>query len=449
MKCKDIYEWPENYGEPDWFIHDRFGMFIHFGLFSAAARHEWVMTLERIGVEGYKKYFDNFNPDFFDAKKWAKEAKEAGFQYAVLTAKHHEGFALWDTQLSDYKITNTKFGRDVVKEYVDAFRAEGLKVGLYFSLLDWYHPDFLVDGYHPERNNEEYIKSHPGDMESYRKFMHGQVKELLTGYGKIDYLWFDFSYPQRDWGDSVGKGKEDWGSEELEKMILSLQPDIIINDRLGLGRGVGTPEQYQRSSKADNGGKPIVWEACQTLNNSWGYDRDNLNWKSPEMVVKLLIDTVSKGGNMLLNIGPNGRGEIDSRTQSILDEIKEWMRLHRESIYGCGPSEYEAPLDARFTQNGNHLYLHLFSWPYRTLLINGLGGEVEYAQLLNDHSEIKYIQDEGLSGKRKSHKDLNLEVTEIHIKDKFEEKALLVTLPVQKPDVIVPVIEFILKEQED
>ena len=167
------------------------------------------------------------------------------------------------------------------------------------------------------------------------------------------------------------------------------------------------------------------------------------------MVIKLLIDTVSKGGNMLLNIGPNGRGEIDRRTMSIMDDVREWMRLHSESIYGCGPSDYEAPADARFTQRGNHLYLHLFSWPYRSLLINGLGGEVEYAQLLNDHSEIKYIQDEGLSGKRKSHKDLNLEVTEIHIKDKFEDKALLVTLPVQKPDTAVPVIEFILKEQED
>ena len=150
MKCKDIYEWPENYGDPDWFVHDRFGLFIHFGLFSAAARHEWVMTLEQIGKEGYRKYFDNFNPDLFDAGKWAKMAKEAGFKYAVLTAKHHEGFALWDTQLSDYKITNTKFGRDLVREYIEAFRAEGLKIGIYFSLLDLYHPDFLVDVYLPE-----------------------------------------------------------------------------------------------------------------------------------------------------------------------------------------------------------------------------------------------------------------------------------------------------------
>lgn len=446
MEHEDIYEWAENYGDPKWFLYDRFGLFIHFGLFSLAARHEWVMTIEELSAGGYRKYFDRFNPDLFDAKKWAKEAREAGFRYAVLTAKHHEGFALWDTQLSDYKITNTPFARDLVKEYIEAFREEGLKVGLYFSLLDWYHPDFLVDGYHPQRNNKEYIDEHPGDMESYRKFMHGQVQELLTNYGRIDYLWFDFSYPQRDWGSSIGKGKDDWGSEALEKLVLSLQPNIILNDRLDLGRGVGTSEQYQRNSWSGLSGRLMIWEACQTLNNSWGYDRDNLNWKSPEMIIKLLIDTVSKGGNMLLNIGPNGRGEIDRHSAKILHEIKKWMSLHKESIYGCTVSNYEAPVDSRFTQKGKRLYLHLFSWPYRTLLINGLGGEVEYARLLSDHSEIKYMQGEALLGSRRSHKDLNLEITEIHVRDTFENKALLITLPVQKPNVIVPVIEFFLKE---
>ena len=446
MEMIKNFEWPDDYGNPEWFMEDRFGLFIHFGLFSAAARHEWVMTLEQIGKDGYQKYFDNFNPDLLDAREWAKKAKAAGFKYAVLTAKHHEGFALWDTALSDYKITNTAYGRDLVKEYAEAFRAEGLQVGLYFSLIDWNHPDFLVDGYHPERNNKEYIENHPGDMESYTKFMHGQVRELLTNYGKIDYLWFDFSYANRDWGDSVGKGREDWKSEDLEKMILSLQPDIILNDRLDLGRGVGTPEQYQRNARMESGEKQLVWEACQTLNGSWGYDRDNLDWKTPEMVTKLLIDTVSKGGNMLLNIGPNARGEWDAKTEEILNRVGEWMRLHGRAIYGCGASEYDAPADARFTQNGNRLYLHLFSWPYRTLLIEKLGGKVAYAQLVHDNSEIKYIQDEGLSGKRKSHKDLNAEVTEIHIKDKFEDNSLLVTLPVQRPDVLVPVIEFILKD---
>ncbi len=440
------YDWPKEYGNPEWFINDRFGLFIHFGLFSIAARHEWVMTLEQIGKEKYNKYFKNFNPDLFDAREWAKQAKKAGFKYAVLTAKHHEGFALWDSALTDYKVTNTPFKRDIVKEFVEAFRAEGLKVGLYFSLLDWYNEDFLVDGYHPERNNEEYISNHPGNMEAYRKFMHGQVKELLTNYGTIDYIWFDFSYANRDWGNSIGKGKDDWGSEELEKLILSLQPNIIINDRLDLGKGVATPEQYQRSQVNGGESNPPVWEACQTLNGSWGYDRDNLDWKTPELIVKMLVDTVSKGGNFLLNVGPNGRGEWDPKTKEIMESVGEWMRLHDRAITGCGVSEFKAPADCRYTQNGRHLYLHILSWPYRTLVLEGLGGKVKYIQLLNDSSEIKFIENEGISGKRKSHKDLNLEVTELHIKEKLNEDILMLTLPVQKPDVLVPVIDILLKD---
>lgn len=443
---KDTHlDWPDTYGDPGWFIHDRFGLFIHFGLFSAAARHEWVMTLEQINKEDYRKYFDYFNPDLLDMRQWAKKAREAGFTYAVLTTKHHEGFALWDSALTDYKVTNTPCGRDLVREFVDAFRAEGLQIGFYFSLIDWYHPAFTVDGYHPMRNDDAYIRSHPGDMAAYTEFMHGQVKELLTGYGKIDYLWFDFSYENRDWGKSVGKGSADWRSKELEQLILSLQPDIIINDRLGLGRGVKTPEQYQRHARMEDGQKKLVWEACQTLNGSWGYDRDNLDWKPADMLIRLLTDTVSKGGNLLLNIGPDGRGQIDAPTTARLDSIGEWMRLHKDAIIGCSESQFIAPTDTRFTQNGKHLYLHLFAWPYRTLVLEGLGGKVAYARFLHDHSEIRFIEAEGLSGRRKSHTDLNQEVTEIHIKDKFADDTLMLTLPVQRPDVLTPVIELILK----
>lgn len=445
MEQKESYEWPAYYGNPEWLVHDRFGLFIHFGLFSVAGRHEWVMTLEQLSKEDYKKYFDHFNPDLFDAGEWARRAKKAGFKYAVLTAKHHEGFALWDTKLSDYKITNTAFRRDLVKEYLDAFRQEGLKVGLYFSLLDWYDPYFPVDGYHPQRNNQQYIETFGGDMERYNSLMHGQVKELLTCYGKIDYLWFDFSYPDRDWGNLVGKGKEDWKSEELEQMILSLQPEILINDRLGLNRGVKTPEQYQHSGRRQDGQKSLVWEACQTLNGSWGYDRDNQDWKAPEMVVKQLIDTVSKGGNLLLNVGPNGRGEWDETSAEIVGQVGEWMRLHNKAIIGCGTCMYKAPVDARFTQNGRHLYLHLFSWPYRTLEIENLGGKICFAQLLNDGSEIKYIQGEELSAKRKSYTDLNQEVAQPHIKDHFADQTLMLILPVKRPNVLVPVIELILE----
>src|SRR5690349_12321026 len=200
-----------------WWTDDRFGMFIHWGTYSLAARHEWVKNIERIPDSVYHKYFDNFNPDEFDPKKWAKEAKAAGMKYAVLTTKHHEGFCLFDSKYTDYKATNTKAKRDLVREYVDAFRAEGIKVGFYYSLIDWHHPDFTLDGVHPLQPKSEadsdYAKINKGrDWNKYKTYLHNQIRELLTNYGKIDILWLDFSYPNPN---GHGKGKNDWGSVEL------------------------------------------------------------------------------------------------------------------------------------------------------------------------------------------------------------------------------------------
>ncbi|TCL77349.1 alpha-L-fucosidase-like protein [Curtobacterium sp. PhB128] len=173
-------------GLPAWFTHDRFGMFIHWGLYALPARHEWVKNRERITDADYQKYFDHFDPDLFDAADWARRAREAGMKYVVLTTKHHEGFCLWDSKLTDYKSTNTPFGRDIVREFVDAVRAEGLRVGFYHSLIDWHHPDFTVDGVHPRRDDspEEIEAFNQGrDMSRYREYLHGQVEELLTDYG--------------------------------------------------------------------------------------------------------------------------------------------------------------------------------------------------------------------------------------------------------------------------
>lgn len=440
-------DWPENYGDPTWFVNDRFGLFIHFGLYSVAARHEWGMTLEEQSLDAYQKYFDVFDPDLLKPEAWAKKAKEIGFKYVVITAKHHDGFALWDTQYSDYKITNTPYKKDLLHELVTALKKEGLRVGFYYSLLDWQRADFLVDGYHPERNNLEYIKRHPGNMKTYQQFMKDQIKELLTNYGTIDYLWFDFSYPTRDWGDSVGKGKADWDSENLEKLILALQPKIIINDRLDLHRGVGTPEQYQRTNGMEKNGKELVWEACQTLNGSWGYDRNNLDWKSADTIIQLLVDNVSKNGNMLLNVGPNGRGEWDKTSLEILNEIQDWMKYHSEAIYGCRSSDFEAPQDCRYTQKGNRLYLHCFSWPYRTILLNGLGDKIKFARLMSDGSEIQFKDSKAITGVRPSYKDLRKEITEVNIKESLDPESVILNLPIRKPFGTVPVIELILKEE--
>ncbi len=187
-----------NTGVTSWMREARLGLFIHWGLYSVPARHEWVKSRERLSDLVYDEYFAHFDPDLYDPASWAREAKNAGMRYFVITTKHHEGFCLWDSQLTDYKATNTPAKRDLLRPMVDAFRAEGLKVGFYHSLIDWHHPDFPVDGFHPQRDDEEFKKANKGrDMAKYREYLHGQVRELLTGYGKIDYIFYDFSYPAR------------------------------------------------------------------------------------------------------------------------------------------------------------------------------------------------------------------------------------------------------------
>jgi alpha-L-fucosidase len=421
-----------------WFTHDRFGMFIHWGLYALAARHEWVMNYEKTPTEEYEKYAKYFDPDLYDPRAWARAAKAAGMKYVVLTTKHHEGFCLWDTALTDYKATNTPAGRDLVREFVDAVRAEGLKVGFYHSLLDWHHPDFTIDGRHPRRDDspEEIERLNTGrDMSKYREYLHGQVRELLTDYGRIDYLFYDFSYEYEPhhptWG---GKGAKDWGAEELLALTRELQPGIVVNDRLGIPGDIVTPEQYQPSEPMKVDGVEVPWEACQTINGSWGYFRDNHNHKAPELMIRMLIDGVSKNGNMLLNVGPTARGELDAVASEALEAFADWMHLHSRSIYGAGASTFETPVDARYTQRGDRLYLHLFSWPFEHIHLPGLAGKVEYAQLLNDASELSFREIDpdtpalttGMGGQPAG--------------------TLTLQLPVVRPDVAIPVVELFLRE---
>ncbi len=415
-----------------WFTRDRFGMFIHWGLYSLPARHEWVQNKEKISEQDYRKYFEHFDPDLYDPTVWARMARAAGMKYVVLTSKHHEGFCLWDSDLTDYKATNTPAGRDLVGPFVEACRGEGLKVGFYHSLIDWHHPQYPVDGLHPMRDDMAFREAQKGrDIGKYREYLHGQTRELLTRYGKIDILWFDFSYSRFDWGWSKGKGKDDWQSEQLMAMVRELQPEIIVNDRLEIGGDLTTPEEYQPHSRLTVDGKPVLWEACQTMNGSWGYDRDNLDWRPAEMLLRMLIDSVGKGGNMLLNVGPNARGEFPLLARQRLEAIGEWMRLHSRSIHGCTASEFTPPPDCRYTQNGDRLYLHLFAWPFRHVHLPGLAGKVRYAQLLSDASEIKM-------------QVIPPDADAWNTNMAGQAGALTLELPVQKPDVAVPVVELSL-----
>ena len=423
-------------GDTGWFTHDRFGMFIHWGLYSMPGRHEWIRNYEEIPNEDYEKYFEQFNPDLFNPKEWAKAAREAGMKYFVITTKHHEGFCMWDSKYTDYKVTNTPCGRDLLREIVDAFRAEGLKVGFYHSLIDWHHPDFTVDNVHPLRNRPDRAKLNEGcDMARYREYLHNQVRELLTEFGKIDIIWFDFSYPQ--WGED-GKGHADWDSEGLVRMIRELQPGIMINNRLDLpgGGDVITPEQNTPDDPVtDENGNPVVWEGCQTFSGSWGYHRDELTWKSAKQCIDMLINHVCRNGNLLMNVGPTSRGYIDHRAMERLKAYAEWMKYHSRSIYGCGMAEgLVEPRDCRYTYNRetNRLYLHIMNWPFKHIHLKGLSGKVKYAQFLHDGSEVK-MRDSA-----------NAQV-HVSLSHKTPAGAVTVDLPVVKPAVEVPVIELILK----
>jgi alpha-L-fucosidase len=419
-------------GKSDWFVRDRFGLFIHWGIYAAPARHEWVKNRERIADSEYQKYFDHFDPDLYDPRTWARAAKAAGMKYAVITSKHHDGFCLFDSKLTDYKAPNTPAGRDLLAPWVEAFRAEGLNVGFYYSLIDWHHPEFPVDGLHPQRDDVPFREAHSGrDIRKYADYLHGQVRETLTLYGKIDVLWLDFSYSGRDWGWSKGKGKDDWQAERLIELVRELQPDILVNNRTEVEQDFHTPEQFQPRTWLHVDGKPVIWEACQTLTGSWGYDRDNLDWKPPHMLIRMLVDGVSKGGNLLLNVGPTARGEFDPRAVATLVEIGDWMRLHSRSIYGCTQSEFAPPPDCRYTYNPqtNRLYLHLFAWPFKHVHLPGLAGRVAYAQLLNDASEVR-----------------TSDFAQHHRYPSGDRDVLTLELPIQAPaGVAVPVVELFLR----
>ena len=382
-----------------WYTHARFGMFIHWGLYAIPARGEWVRSVERIPSEDYDPYMREFDPRHCDMREWMAAAKAAGMRYVVLTAKHHDGFCLFDSVYTDFKSTNSPAGRDFVREYVDAAREFGLKVGLYFSLIDWRHPDFphYGDRNHPMRDDPAYGNA-GRDFDRYLDYLHAQVRELCTNYGKLDILWFDFSYD-----DLRG---EAWRGTELVNMVRSLQKDVIIDNRLEVsGEGFGSlaecrptpyhgdfvsPEQIiPPNGLRDAEGRLLVWESCVTMNNHWGYCAADHYYKNAPMLVKKLVECVSKGGNLLLNVGPDAQGRFPRQSQEILAEIGRWMDDNGESVYGCGPSGLEKPEYGRITRKGDTLYWHIFENTLGPLPLFGLKREqIQAIRRLADGSEV-------------------------------------------------------------
>jgi alpha-L-fucosidase len=350
-----------------WWHEARFGMFIHWGLYSVLGRHEWVMENEGIPVTDYEQLAKRFQPKPNAARAWAKLAKQAGQKYMVMTSKHHEGFCNFDTKLTNYCAPKQGPGRDLVHEYAEAARAEGLRFGFYYSLMDWHHPDGARCA-----TNEDARKR-------FVEYTHGLIRELMTNYGKVDVLWYDVSWPL----DARG-----WESERMNKMVFELQPDIIVNNRNALPGDFSTPEQ---KIVADQPGR--AWESCMTLNESWGYHIADDAWKTPKTIVRNLVYCSHDAGNYLLNIGPKPDGSIPEESVRVLTEVGRWTSRNAESIHTQDRCQPHRSNYAGFTRKGNTLYMHVYFWPGETVALAGLKTGVKSARLLASGQQVKFQQD--------------------------------------------------------
>jgi alpha-L-fucosidase len=383
-----------------WFREARFGLFIHWGVYSVPAGEwngntnygEWFLEETKMPVSQYEKFAGRFNPAKFDAKEWVRMAKNAGMKYIVITSKHHDGFGMFRSSLTDWCIKSTPFQRDPLKELAEACRSQGIRLCFYHSIMDWHHPDW---GTRRPWNDKA---SGTPDMDRFDAYLKGQLKELLTGYGPIGILWFD------------GQWEKPWTAErglDLYNYVRGLQPNTIVNNRVGkptdsasgIGfaqRGkigdYGTPEQ---EIPAKGFGPGVDWESCMTMNNHWGYNKNDQNWKSTSTLIRNLIDCSSKGGNYLLNVGPTSEGLFPQASIERLAEIGAWMKVNGDSIYKTQASPFEKLAWGRCTRKEikpglTRLYLHVFDWPADgKLVVPGLRSQIAKAFLLGDkHSSI-------------------------------------------------------------
>lgn len=417
----------------EWWRDARFGMFIHWGVYSVPAGTykgqriggvgEWIMNSAHIPVEEYEHFAKQFNPVKFDADRWVQIARNAGMKYIVITSKHHDGFCLWDSKVSNYDIMDaTPFKRDVLKELSEACKKHGIRLCFYHSIMDWHHPD-AQGPFHPDYNTNE--RSNPNFARYAENYLKPQLKELVVNYGPLGVLWFDGEWIP-EWTEQQGK--------DLYKYVLGLQPDIIINNRVGKGRkgmeglskseedagDFGTPEQ-QIPPKGLPG---VDWETCMTMNDTWGYKSYDDNWKSTEVLIRNLVDIASKGGNFLLNVGPTSEGLIPQPSVERLAAVGEWMKVNGKSIYGTTASPFGKVPWGRCTAKPGKLYLHVFDWPKDEKLdVAGLKNKVKKAYLLADKKRA------GLQVERKG------------------DGYLIITMPAKAPDAIDTVVVLEIKEK--
>ena len=367
----------------EWFKDVKFGMFIHWGVYALLGKGEWIRNVGQIPEEEYVKLPPKFNPTKFDPDEWAALAKQAGCKYMVFTTKHHDGFCMWDTKTTDYKITNTPYGKDTLAMLHKAFEKKGVRAGYYFSVMDWHHPDYLPRlGWEAETRPAE-----GADPKRFVKYMQAQIKEIVSRDPFV--LWYDGGWMN---------APDEYAAVETNAMVRKINPDILINDRMFTKEDLTTPEQrIPPTGIKDENGNPVLWEACITMTSHWwGYDKHEKVFKTNEFLIRMLVDIVSKGGNLLLNIGPKPDGTFQKEFVSRLEAIGKWMDKYSEAIYDTTASPFNLlPFYGRVTTKGDKLYVHVFEWPGDLQArLPGLANEVKAAYLLQeDKPAVPFTRD--------------------------------------------------------
>ena len=407
-----------------WFRQDRFGLFIHWGIYSLIGQGEWIQDTGKIPVTEYEQLVPKFNPSEFNAAEWVAAARQAGQKYIVITAKHHDGFCLFDSKLTDYDVMSSPFRRDVIRELTDECHKQGLRIGYYYSIMDWHHPDYL-----PRRKWEAATRPvAEADFNRYLEYMQGQIRELMSNYGRVDLLWFDGGWEHQSLED-----REKFA--DIIRIARELQPQLLVNDRAHIGGDFQTPEQYiPATGLLGADGQPALWEACLTMTTGhgsysptawWGYDKNEKAFKPTEELIQKLVDVCSKGGNLLLNVGPMPSGRIQPEMTERLQGIGSWMDQHSEAIYGTTASPFRRyPFFGRVTTKGDVLNVVLFDWPEnQKLLLPGLKTAV---------TDCRFLAKAGPTGEK-----LPVQVSEAGVS---------ISLPDMPPDPVASVLVVKLAE---
>ena len=388
----------ENLEARKWFEEAKFGLFIHWGVYSVLGDGEWVMNNQNISIKEYERLPGFFNPIEFDADKWVKMAKETGMKYITITSRHHDGFSMFDSAASDYNIVDkTPYGKDVLKMLSDACRKEGIKLFFYYSQLDWYRDDYFPRG----RTGNGISGRGEGDWNDYIKFMKAQLTELLTNYGEIGGIWFDGQWDQHEWdGKRFGKLKADFKLTEVYELIHKLQPQALIGSNHHLSPNPG--EDFQMfekdlpgkgtkdfaTSADDIGNLPL--EVCETINGSWGFNLKDRKHKSEKELIQYLIKAAGYGSNLLLNVGPMPNGKIQEEHIESLKKIGKWVKQNGQTIYNTKRGPISPSDEIASTQNGNIVYIHLLDNNKSEYYIEGFKSKFKNISYLNSNKKVSY-----------------------------------------------------------